>query len=197
MASGRPTNLDGNFVVHSNDDTLSAADVALGYKQLQNADTLMAVGLVSEHLSSVELSDFLDLARRVLSATGLILISAPVEIGPALLLKDLHRFALRARPSEHGASELVKASIFGIAARRAEEIKEGHRGYDFRKTMAQLGSSGCQTRVLRYGPLPIPGWYGNSQVYMTASRLLNPTRDSEPTTSEAACGHPPFRAPAR
>ena len=27
--------LDGKFVVHSNDDTLSAADLALSYKQLQ------------------------------------------------------------------------------------------------------------------------------------------------------------------
>jgi hypothetical protein len=30
--------LDGKFVVHSNDDTLSAADLALGYKQLQRAE---------------------------------------------------------------------------------------------------------------------------------------------------------------
>ena len=30
--------LDGRFVVHSNDDTLSAADLALGYKQLQRVE---------------------------------------------------------------------------------------------------------------------------------------------------------------
>jgi len=30
--------LDGKFVVHSNDDTLSAADLALGYKQLQRVE---------------------------------------------------------------------------------------------------------------------------------------------------------------
>jgi hypothetical protein len=29
---------DGKFVVHSNDDTLSAKDVALGYKQLQRIE---------------------------------------------------------------------------------------------------------------------------------------------------------------
>ena len=34
-AAGR---LDGKFVVHSNDDTLSAADLALGYKQLQRVE---------------------------------------------------------------------------------------------------------------------------------------------------------------
>ena len=30
--------LDGKFVVHSNDDTLSAEDIALGYKQLQRVE---------------------------------------------------------------------------------------------------------------------------------------------------------------
>lgn len=30
--------LDGKFVVHSNDDTLSTEDMALGYKQLQRAE---------------------------------------------------------------------------------------------------------------------------------------------------------------
>ena len=30
--------LDGKFVVHSNDDTLSAEDLALGYKQLQRVE---------------------------------------------------------------------------------------------------------------------------------------------------------------
>jgi len=30
--------LDGKFVVRSNDDTCSAADLALGYKQLQRAE---------------------------------------------------------------------------------------------------------------------------------------------------------------
>lgn len=30
--------LDGKFVVHSNDDTLSAADLALSYKQLQRVE---------------------------------------------------------------------------------------------------------------------------------------------------------------
>ncbi len=31
--------LDGKFVVYSNDDTLSAADLALGYKQLQRVES--------------------------------------------------------------------------------------------------------------------------------------------------------------
>jgi hypothetical protein len=123
-----------------------------------------------EHLSAEELSNFLNLARRNLSTSGRILISAPIEIGPALLLKDLNRFALRFHPSEHRPWELVTAGLFGIPARRAEDIKKSHRGFDFRRAIAQLRSSGWETQVLKYGPLPVPTWYGNSQVYMAASR---------------------------
>jgi hypothetical protein len=37
-AVAEASRLDGKFVVHSNDDTLSAADLALGYKQLQRVE---------------------------------------------------------------------------------------------------------------------------------------------------------------
>jgi hypothetical protein len=37
-AAAAAERLDGKFVVHSNDDTLSAADMALGYKQLQRVE---------------------------------------------------------------------------------------------------------------------------------------------------------------
>ena len=36
--------LDGKFVVHSNDDTLSAIDMALGYKQLQRVEEARSTG---------------------------------------------------------------------------------------------------------------------------------------------------------
>lgn len=38
QAIARAERLDGKFVVHSNDDTLSVADMALGYKQLQRVE---------------------------------------------------------------------------------------------------------------------------------------------------------------
>jgi hypothetical protein len=123
-----------------------------------------------EHLSVEERSDFLAFADRNLTATGSLLISAPIEIGPALILKDLNRFAFRLRRSEHHMLEFFKAAVFGIPARRAEAIKDSHRGFDFRETLAQLRIAGWECEVLRYGPLLIPTWYGNSQVYIAASR---------------------------
>lgn len=123
-----------------------------------------------EHLSSQERSEFLDCVRKNLRAGGTLLISAPIEIGPALIMKDLNRFALRMRPSEHHLFELLRAAVLGIPARRAEDIKSSHRGFDFRKIITELRTAGWNARVLRYGPLPIPTWYGNSQVYIAASR---------------------------
>lgn len=123
-----------------------------------------------EHLTDSELVAFLSLADRIVARSGGILVSAPIEIGPALLLKDLNRSVLHGRPSEHRTLELVKASLFAIPARRAEDIKVSHRGFDFRRARARLSELGWATRILGYGPLPFVGWYGNSQVYMWAER---------------------------
>lgn len=123
-----------------------------------------------EHLTSSELQDFTDLCGRLLPADGGVLISAPIEIGPALVLKDLNRSRWGRRRSEHQPLELLKASLFGVAARRAEDVKVSHRGFDFRDARATLLRLGWSTEVLEYGPLPLLGWYGNSQVYMWAQR---------------------------
>jgi 2-polyprenyl-3-methyl-5-hydroxy-6-metoxy-1,4-benzoquinol methylase len=123
-----------------------------------------------EHLSEEELGSFLELAERVLTPRGGILISAPIEIGPALIFKDLNRFALRRKQSEHRLLELLKAAILGIPARRAENLKTSHRGFDFRRVRNDLRTRGWETEVVAYGPLPSGSWYGNSQVYLWCYR---------------------------
>jgi cyclopropane fatty-acyl-phospholipid synthase-like methyltransferase len=123
-----------------------------------------------EHLTDAELEAFLSLCSRLLTASGGILISAPIEIGPALILKELNRSVLRLRLPEHHALEFIRASLFGIPARRAPDIKTSHRGFDFRRAREVLARLGWRTRILSYGPLPLVGWYGNSQVYMWAHR---------------------------
>lgn len=123
-----------------------------------------------EHLTDLELQSFLDFAARVLEPEGKILVSAPIEIGPALFAKDANRFWLRGRRSEHGALEFAKAAFLGIPARRAQDIKGSHRGFDFRQAVQSLRRAGWESHVLSYGPLPVPTWYGNSQVFLTAFR---------------------------
>jgi 2-polyprenyl-3-methyl-5-hydroxy-6-metoxy-1,4-benzoquinol methylase len=135
------------------------------YNSLSDVETHGPYQLITlfetiEHLSSGERDTFLDFARRNVAVGGSLLISAPIEIGPALIVKR--------RASEHQLGELLKAAFLGIPARRAEDIKTSHRGFDFRETLRTLRDTGWEPRVLGYGPLPVPTWYGNSQVYISA-----------------------------
>lgn len=123
-----------------------------------------------EHLTGPELASFTALCDRAVAPGGGILLSAPIEIGPAVLLKDLNRSRWGRSPSEHRFFELLGAGLFGIPARRAEDVKISHRGFDFRHARVSLRDLGWQTRILCFGPLPWIGWYGNSQVFMWAQR---------------------------
>lgn len=123
-----------------------------------------------EHLHQEELVDFLSTCDRILGPDGGILISGPIEIGPALLLKEVNRSILHFRKPEHGLFELAKASVLGIQASRAIDIKRSHKGFDFRKAISAIEALGWGTEILRFGPLPIRTWYGNSQFYLWATR---------------------------
>lgn len=123
-----------------------------------------------EHLSDGECDEFLAACESVLADDGQLLISGPIEIGPALFLKEANRFWLRMKWSEHGPIEFLQASLFGVPARRAENIKTSHRGFDFRRAMRYLKEKGWESEVLAYSPLPIGTWYGNSQVFFRARR---------------------------
>jgi hypothetical protein len=123
-----------------------------------------------EHLSEAETVGFLDTCTEVLAEHGGILVSGPIEIGPALIAKEVNRSVLRFKKPEHWMVEFAKASILGIPARRAEDIKSSHRGFDFRAAIALFKALGWSVEVLNYGPLPIGTWYGNSQFYLYLAR---------------------------
>jgi hypothetical protein len=123
-----------------------------------------------EHLHQEELVDFLSTCERVLGPDGGILISGPIEVGPALLLKEANRSILHFRRPEHGLLELAKASVLGIRASRAIDIKRSHKGFDFRNAISAIEALGWGAEMLHFGPLPIGTWYGNSQFYLWVTR---------------------------
>lgn len=125
-----------------------------------------------EHLSENEVCAFLDVCEKNLLKSGGVLISAPIEVGPALILKELNRSVFKFRHSEHSFMEFLKASVFGIAARRAEHIKYSHKGFDFRSAIKFLKLNGWNVEILCFGPLPIATWYGNSQVYLWVTKRI-------------------------
>jgi 2-polyprenyl-3-methyl-5-hydroxy-6-metoxy-1,4-benzoquinol methylase len=124
---------------------------------------------VIEHLSDEELDFVLGFASQALCPGGSLLISGPIMIGPALLLKEANRCLLHKRWPEHTMRELMVSSALGIAPSRAEDIKSSHKGFDFRRTFEHLQRAGWQVDSLGYGPVPLIGWYGNSQFYWKAS----------------------------
>jgi len=145
------------------------------YSRIEDIESMGPFSLVTlfetiEHLSDEETARFLQTCGKLLSPAGGILISGPIEIGPALIAKEFNRSILRFNLPDYGFVEFAKASIFGIPARRAENIKTSHRGFDFRRVVSLFQSSGWIVEILQYGPLPIGTWYGNSQVYLWLAR---------------------------
>jgi hypothetical protein len=132
--------------------------------------SLITLYEVVEHLDDRELDELSKRAERVLGPDGKMLISAPVEIGPALLAKEFNRAFRKGRASEYSVGEFLRAALLGIPGRRTGDIKGSHKGFDFRGAMARLRQRGWRVEILAYGPLPLPTWYGNSQAYMLARR---------------------------
>ena len=118
-----------------------------------------------EHLSEAELNSFFNFCNHYLVAEGTILVSAPIELGPAVIVKDIVRSLLFKRPLEYELMELIKCGIFGINVSRSHSIKGSHKGFDFRKSISFIKENYGEVRILGFGPLPIGTWYGNSQVY--------------------------------
>lgn len=131
-----------------------------------------------EHLTEKEFDSFLRSCRRVLAKDGGILISGPIEVGPALVLKEISRYlcgiqrvGFKKTRFGHSLLELLGASFLGIAAKRGNDIKCTHKGFDFRKSIRYMRDKGWRVKVLTYGPLPLGTWYGNSQVFLWVDRL--------------------------
>jgi 2-polyprenyl-3-methyl-5-hydroxy-6-metoxy-1,4-benzoquinol methylase len=145
------------------------------YSRIEDLESMGPFSLVTlfetiEHLCEEEATGFLSTSAKLLSSSGGILISGPIEIGPALLAKEFNRSILRFQLPDYGLMEFAKASLIGIAATRAQNIKTSHKGFDFRQAIRFFRESGWAVEVLEFGPLPIGTWYGNSQFYLWLTR---------------------------
>ena len=127
-----------------------------------------------EHLDIQEFMDFLEFCKFNLKRNGKILVSVPIMIGPALILKELRRLNLF-KKSDYGLMDLLFASIFGISPCRSINIKTSHKGYDFRETFKFIRSNYGKVVDIQYSPFKIGTWYGNSQVFF--SIVLNEFKD--------------------
>lgn len=122
---------------------------------------------VFEHLQWKEISMILDRFKDILEKDGRIYISVPIEIGPAIILKEINRKRLGNHFQYH-FWEFIGAAFLGIPGYRENPDSDymEHKGFDFRNLIHFLKSRGWKIKILGYEPLPIPIWYGNSQVFL-------------------------------
>jgi 2-polyprenyl-3-methyl-5-hydroxy-6-metoxy-1,4-benzoquinol methylase len=146
------------------------------YQVVSDADSIDTASVniltcleVCEHLSEDETNTFIDFAHRVLAPGGHLLVTVPIMMGPALLLKEASRSILHRRRPDTSARELVKASFVGTPPSRADDIKNSHRGYDWRVTLSRF-SEVFSFEHVGFSPLPYNHWYGQSQALMVFKR---------------------------
>lgn len=117
---------------------------------------------VCEHLLDGEAEQFLRDAGRHLKADGRLIISVPIMIGAALILKELNKAILYRRGLEYSASELI-AGVFGGAVERPPGQRWSHKGFDYRWLRKKIAENFIIEREM-LSPLPLP-WWANSQIF--------------------------------
>ncbi len=119
---------------------------------------------VLEHLEDHLLDQFARDVVRVLSPDGVLLVSVPIIGGPSLLLKEMNNSILHRRLPDYWPWELLRASVFFRPARRSEEVRWSHRGFDFRK-LERFLSRDFSIDEKRYSPFKNATKWLNSQVF--------------------------------
>lgn len=101
-------------------------------------------------------------SRRILHENGQFLVSAPIEVGPPLAVREMYRFFDGQRQKSTSISELIRS----IAGRPPIVNPTGHRGYDFRETIDQCKDNFEQVKT-KYCPVPLVKW-GNPTAIINA-----------------------------
>ena len=120
---------------------------------------------VCEHLDEKETYTFFGFVHEKVANGGLLLVTVPIMMGPALLPKEFVRAFLFRRWPDTSLLHIFLAALFGFVPPRATNIKGSHRGYDWRITRDRLRDEFGNVEV-DFSPFRWLGWYGNSQAFM-------------------------------
>ena len=164
----RPEHADTRFLGY---DPFMAAQYD-GYTVFSDLDAVADGSLdvitsleVCEHLDDAATARFVRFIREKLKPAGKALVTVPIMIGPALLVKELSRIVLFRRRSDTASAQLWRAAFLNVPPTRADDIAVSHRGYDWRVTYRLLSET-FRCEKLMFSPLPLVGGYGNSQAIM-------------------------------
>jgi 2-polyprenyl-3-methyl-5-hydroxy-6-metoxy-1,4-benzoquinol methylase len=123
---------------------------------------------VCEHLTDAQLEQLLSDANQSIKTNGRLIISVPIMIGGALILKELNRSLLFRRASEYSITELL-AGVFGRTVQRPTNRGPTHKGFDFRWLRERVREHfSIEAEIL--SPLPLP-WWANSQIFFVCRKV--------------------------
>lgn len=127
---------------------------------------------VCEHLPPERLSEALDQMRRLLKPQGLLMISVPIETGPAGLVKNLIRFLLRQEHQKTSLGLLCRV-LWGLKIERQQNVDyiSSHVGFNHHDLKATCQEHGWLVEKVSYSPFPILRSFGNSQVFFQLRAL--------------------------
>jgi SAM-dependent methyltransferase len=122
---------------------------------------------VLEHLRPDDLDKALAAFRKALAVDGLVVISVPIEIGPASVFKNITRKVLD-QPHRGINPRNVILSLFGMTSRVPRDLEEpyiaSHIGFDYRDLERAIRGHGFGLRR-HYSPFPALGPLLNSQIF--------------------------------
>lgn len=127
---------------------------------------------VLEHVTSAEGAAIMEACHRILRPDGRMVVSVPVEIGPAAVAKHVLR-RIGGRPAEANAtwSNLARAAV-GMKVQRLDYGGGyfGHVGFDFRLLPALFERTGFKILRQAFSPFPALGPLCNSQTFFLLQR---------------------------
>jgi SAM-dependent methyltransferase len=128
---------------------------------------------VFEHLDAPQLARAFNDLRTLLRPDGRLVLSVPVEIGAAALLKNTVR-AVAGQRNENASWRHVAAATFGRTANIPRRSRAGyidaHLGFDYRVLRTQLRAEGFSVEAETFAPVPLLGPALNSQVFWRCAR---------------------------
>jgi hypothetical protein len=137
------------------------------FRDLSTNPDLISAFEVCEHLTDQELEQFFSDVHNSISPDGRMLVSVPIMIGGALIVKELSRSILFRRFSDYSASELI-AGLTGRVVPRPSSRIATHKGFDFRWLRHELTRLFIiEEEIL--SPFLLP-WWANSQIFFVCTK---------------------------
>lgn len=117
-----------------------------------------------EHLDDIERKILYGLIEKVKKKNGKIIFSVPIIGGLTLILKEINRAIMFRRKSDYSMKELFLSTFFNVSAKRAENIKTSHKGFNFQQLEIELRTK-FQFKSKTLSPFKFLPWFLNSTVF--------------------------------